>query len=70
MTGIVKWFNIGSNYGFILPDGGGGDVWFSLKDVAEKRIEAGDIMEFDVVKESKGPRAVRIHILKRANPNA
>ena len=45
-TGIVKWFNESKGFGFIMPDGGGKDVFAHVNDVrteggrAANRVEA------------------------------
>ena len=61
-TGIVKWFNESKGFGFIMPDGGGKDVFAHVNDV---RTEEGTLNEnqrvtFEVVQGRKGPQASNI----------
>ena len=61
-TGIVKWFNESKGFGFIMPDGGGKDVFAHVPDV---RTEGGTLSEnqrvtFEVVQGRKGPQASNI----------
>ncbi|GLS27459.1 cold shock domain-containing protein CspD [Marinibactrum halimedae] len=62
-TGTVKWFNNAKGYGFILPEGGGGDL-FAHYSVIEmegyKTLKAGQPVTFDVVDGNKGRHAVHI----------
>ena len=61
-TGTVKWFNSEKGFGFIMPDGGGKDVFAHVNDV---RTEGGTLSEnqrvtFEVVQGRKGPQASNI----------
>ncbi len=47
-------------YGFILPEGGGKDVFFhysELEGINLDTLEEGDQVEYEVVEGDKGPRA-------------
>jgi CspA family cold shock protein len=51
-TGSVKWFNEAKGFGFITPEDGTGDVFFS-----QKGFKTGDRVEYDLVQGKKGPEA-------------
>ncbi len=54
--GTVKWFNEQKGYGFIVPDGGGKDVFVHISDVENsgmKGLTEGQKVEYDV-QEKKG----------------
>ncbi len=65
-NGEVKWFNVDKGYGFILPDGGGPDVFVHVRDLKggglAQLIEKQRV-SFDAVpgKDSK-PKAVNIRV--------
>lgn len=62
-TGKVKWFNNAKGYGFILPDGGGEDLfahYSSIEMDGYKTLKAGQDVSFDVVEGPKGSHAVAI----------
>lgn len=55
-TGTVKWFNDQKGYGFIVPDGGGKDVFVHISDVENsgmKGLTEGQKVAFDL-QEKKG----------------
>jgi CspA family cold shock protein len=55
----VKWFNVTKGYGFIAPDGGGGDVFVHLKAVQKAGFNGlveGAKVDFDVV-DNRGKQA-------------
>ncbi len=49
MTGAVKFYLDVKGYGFIVPDGGGADVYFHVRDCLfdETEIQKGLPVEFD-----------------------
>ena len=62
--GTVKWFNNAKGYGFILPDGGGEDLFAHFSAIhmeGYKTLRAGEIVEYEVVKGPKGLHAENIH---------
>lgn len=62
-NGIVKWFNNAKGYGFIVPEGGGDDLFAHFSAVAMegyKTLSAGDEVQFDVTVGDKGPQATNI----------
>ena len=61
--GTVKWFNNAKGYGFILPDGGGDDLFAHYSAIqmdGYKTLKAGQPVEFDVTEGPKGLQATNI----------
>ena len=61
--GTVKWFNNAKGYGFILPDGGGEDLFAHFSAIhmdGYKTLRAGDTVEYEVVEGPKGLHADNI----------
>ena len=61
--GKVKWFNNAKGYGFILPDGGGDDLfahYSSIEMDGYKTLKAGQDVEFDILEGPKGLHAINI----------
>jgi cold shock protein len=53
-TGTVKWFNVQKGFGFILPDGGGKDVFVHVTAVQAaglNGLDEGQKVSFDVATE-------------------
>ena len=62
-TGIVKWFNNAKGFGFILPEGGGGDIFAHYSSIdmeGYKTLKAGQAVIFDTVNGPKGLHATHI----------
>jgi cold shock protein len=62
-AGKVKWFNNAKGYGFILPEGGGEDLfahYSSIQMDGYKTLKAGQDVTFDVQEGPKGFHAVNI----------
>jgi CspA family cold shock protein len=54
--GEIRRFDEQKNYGFIVPDDGGADVFFHGS-VVRGRVDVGQRVEFDSEQGDKGPRA-------------
>ena len=62
-TGTVKWFNNAKGYGFILPDGGGEDLFAHFSAIhmdGYKTLRASEPVEYEVVEGPKGLHADNI----------
>ena len=65
MKGIVKWFNDEKGFGFIVSDNNE-DIFVhysAIKSEGYKTLNQGDIVEFVLVKTTKGLQAKRVIIL-------
>ena len=63
-TGIVKWFNNAKGFGFILPEGGGADIFAHYSSIdmeGYKTLKAGQAVSFETVNGPKGLHATNIH---------
>ena len=61
--GTVKWFNNAKGYGFILPDGGGEDLFAHFSAIQSsgfRSLKEGQKVEFDIVQGPKGKQASNI----------
>lgn len=62
-AGKVKWFNNAKGYGFVLPEGGGEDLFVHYSSIqmdGYKTLKAGQDVTFDVQEGPKGFHAVNI----------
>ena len=61
-TGVVKWFNNETGFGFISVEGEG-DVFVHFSAITGegyKSLEEGQSVQFDVVEGAKGPQAANV----------
>lgn len=67
-TGIVKWFNPDKNFGFIIPDAGGPDVFVHASalgvTLAEYGLKEGDRIRYDIGSNKGKSCAVNVVITK------
>lgn len=71
-TGTVKWFNNAKGYGFILPDGGGEDLFAHYSTIAMdgyKTLKAGQQVSFDITPGAKGLHATNIVATQSSRPS-
>lgn len=72
-TGTVKWFNNAKGFGFILPEGGGEDLfahYSSIEMDGYKTLKAGQAVVFEIVQGQKGMHATQIKIAGQDNPTS
>ena len=68
--GTVKWFNNAKGYGFIMPDGGGEDLFAHFSAInmeGYKTLRAGDTVEYEVLEGPKGLHADNIRSVATAS---
>ncbi len=69
-TGTVKWFNNAKGFGFILPEGGGEDLFahYSSIDMEGYRtLKAGQAVTFETEQGDKGLHAKHIKVSKETS---
>lgn len=72
-TGKIKWYDPGKGYGFIRPDGGGGDIFVHVTAVEQAdlvRLHAEDRISFETEVGHSGTKAVNISLVGYPNGNS
>lgn len=67
--GKIKWFNEKKGYGFISVEGGASDVfahYSNIKGDGFRTLNEGEEVEFELIQDAKGSKAVNITPLNRA----
>jgi CspA family cold shock protein len=65
-TGIVKWFNSEKGFGFIMPEGGGKDLFVHFSEIQGggfKSLEENQRVSYVAGQGPKGPQATKITLL-------
>lgn len=68
-TGTVKWFNTQKGYGFIEPDGGGGDVFVHISAVEKSglgRLNEGQRVSFETQMDPKKGKSSAVNLQEAA----
>jgi CspA family cold shock protein len=63
LSGTVKWFNNAKGYGFIVPEGGGEDVFVhysTIDGTGFKTLKEGQNVKFEVVSSPRGVQTTRV----------
>ncbi|WP_299238381.1 cold-shock protein [Sulfurihydrogenibium sp.] len=66
VTGTVKWFDTKKGYGFITRDDNGQDIFVhfsAIQGSGFKNLEEGQKVRFEIVQDTKGPRADKVEKL-------
>lgn len=61
--GEVKWFNNAKGWGFIVPEGGGNDIFVhfsAVEGTGYKTLLAGQQVTFDLIKGERGEHASHV----------
>jgi len=62
-TGLVKWFNDASGYGFIVSDEGGKDLWVHRRSIVgdvRTTLTEGERVDFEPREGGMGPEAINV----------
>jgi CspA family cold shock protein len=62
-SGTVKWFNNAKGYGFIVPEGGGEDVFVHYSTIdgsGFKTLKEGQLVEYEAAESPRGVQTTRV----------
>lgn len=66
INGTIKFFNAGKGFGFITPDGGGGDIFLpaaTMSAAGLSHLKTGQRVLFEQAPDAKGPKAVKLQLV-------
>lgn len=72
-TGEVKWFNNAKGWGFIVPEGGGDDIFVhfsAINGTGYKTLIAGQFVNYELQKGERGAHAMNVIALETAEAEA
>lgn len=72
IEGTVKWFNAEKGYGFIKQNGSDDDVFVhhtAINMEGYRKLEEGDVVEFEITEGRKGPQASEVTVKSHAADN-
>jgi len=72
--GLVKWFDKSKGFGFIVPEGGGSDVFVHYSDITGeegeyKTLIDGQHVEFEESSGDRGKKAKNVVVVPKENTN-
>ncbi len=62
-TGEVKWFNNAKGWGFIIPEGGGDDIFVHFSSISGsgyKTLNPGQLVQYEAIKGERGLHATNV----------
>jgi CspA family cold shock protein len=62
-SGTVKWFNNAKGYGFIVPQGGGEDVFVHYSTIdgnGFKTLKEGQVVQYEATESPRGVQTTRV----------
>jgi cold shock CspA family protein len=65
-VGTVKWYNVTKGFGFVTPDGGGGELflhWSVLEQAGMTDLAEGTRVRFQTVEGRKGPQVSMVALV-------
>ena len=72
-TGEVKWFNNTKGWGFIIPEGGGEDIFVhfsAIQGTGYKTLNPGQQVSFELLKTERGHHANNVMVLEVSEASA